>query len=58
MRSNRIYFIIALLWIYMLSAACTPTVRVSQSQQSWNEYKSKDVKHVTKAKDYRDKKNK
>jgi hypothetical protein len=51
---NRIYFIILLLSIFIFSGACTPTTRVSQSQQTWNEYKGKDVKKVTRGKRYRD----
>ncbi|MBL0763628.1 hypothetical protein [Marivirga atlantica] len=43
------YLAKALIFIFtllLIMSSCTPTTRVSQSQQTWNEYKGKDVKSV------------
>ena len=49
-------FLSAVILASWLFSACTPTVRVSQSQQTWNEYKGKDVKKVTRKNSWKHKK--
>lgn len=55
---KKILFFISSIIIVAYFSACTPVTRTTQSQQTWNEYKSKDKKSVNKGRDYRDRRNK
>jgi len=55
MKINIKHIIAALIVATFLTVGCTPTHRVSQSQQSWNEYKGKDMKKVVRKDKYKKK---